>query len=100
MDGADENFAKDMNTLIKNVDRLRHATGASVMLIHHTGQKGDRERGSSALKAAADVFIKLSGNVTTTATLRCEKMKTATRFDPISLCFEPTGQSLAVVSRG
>jgi hypothetical protein len=100
MDGADENFAKDMNTVIKNVDRLRHATGASVMLIHHTGQKGDRERGSSALKAAADVFIKLSGNVTTTATLRCEKMKTATGFDPISLCFEPTGQSLTVVSGG
>ncbi len=100
MDGADENFAKDMNTVIKNIDRLRHATGAAVMLLHHKGQKGDRERGSSALKGAADVFIKLNGNVTTAATLHCDKMKMATAFSDISLRFEQTGDSLAVVSRG
>jgi hypothetical protein len=99
MDGGDENFAKDMNAVIKHVDRLRQETGATVMLLHHPGQDTSRERGSTALKGAADVVIKLTGKVTDTVTMRCDKMKMAAPFEKVSIQFEETGQSLAVVSR-
>jgi hypothetical protein len=100
MDGGDENVVKDMNAVIKNVDHLRHATGAAVQLIHHTGHDKSRERGSSALKGAADVFIKLRGNVAGSVTMVCDKIKMAAPFDDITIRFESIGQSLAVVSRG
>ena len=98
MDGGDENVVKDMNVVIKSVDYLRRTTGAAVMLIHHTGHDKSRERGSSALKGAADVFIRLSADVSKSVTLHCDKMKMSKAFDDVTLRFEPTGDSLAVVS--
>jgi DNA-binding transcriptional ArsR family regulator len=56
--GGDENSARDMGTFIEACDEIRKRTGAAVLLVHHTGKDGDLERGSSALRAGADVMIK------------------------------------------
>ncbi|MBI4898734.1 MAG: AAA family ATPase [Actinobacteria bacterium] len=67
--GGDENTARDMGAYVANVDRLRNEFGAAVKIIHHTGWDGERERGSIALRGAADftVHIKADGhNVTLT----------------------------------
>lgn len=57
---GNENQQQDMNAYVQALDRLRIATGAHVMVIHHSGV-GDaaRERGSNVLRGAADTIIKV-----------------------------------------
>jgi hypothetical protein len=56
--GADENAAKEMGILVENCQTIVNATGASVVLVHHTGKDESRGmRGSSSLPAAADTEI-------------------------------------------
>ena len=60
MGGGDENNAPDIADLMRNLDLIRRATGAHVMLIHHSGKdvgRGAREH--SALRAAIDTEIEL-----------------------------------------
>ena len=40
MVGGDENSAKDMGLFIAHADALRKETGATVLIIHHTGKNG------------------------------------------------------------
>ena len=56
MDG-DENSSKDMSLAIAAAKRIIGVTGATVILVHHTGKKGVEERGSSALRGAADTMM-------------------------------------------
>jgi hypothetical protein len=57
---GDENKQADMNAYVSASDRLREATGAHVMIVHHTGVHADkRERGSNVLRGAADTMIKV-----------------------------------------
>lgn len=58
MGNADENTAKDMNVVYKRVDSIRRQTGASVLLVHHSGKDVDRgSRGSTSLPGAVDTVI-------------------------------------------
>lgn len=63
--GGDENAAKEMGQFVEGCRQLQRDTGASVLLVHHTGKGGSlpnvkpTERGSSALRGAADVMIRL-----------------------------------------
>lgn len=60
MAGGDENSAKDMSLLIARAQRIQTETGAHVSMIHHSGKDaGKGPRGSSVLKPAADVEIKV-----------------------------------------
>jgi hypothetical protein len=58
--GGDENTSKDVGEFIDACRRLNEQTGATILVVHHTGKTGDQERGSSALRAAADAMIKVS----------------------------------------
>ncbi len=61
--GGDENSSTDMGALVKNVDRLRQATDAHVMLVHHSGKDRARgARGHSLLRAATDTEIEIADN--------------------------------------
>ena len=62
MTGGDENSAKDMGLFVLRCAKLRDRTGAAILLVHHTRGDGERERGSSALRGAADVMIALSSD--------------------------------------
>ena len=55
--GGDENSQKDAGLAIDACERVRRLTGASVLVVHHTGADGMRERGSTALRAAADLSL-------------------------------------------
>lgn len=57
--GGDENSSRDVGLFVHGVDQVRAATGAAVMMVHHTTKKGNSERGSGALRAAADVMLSL-----------------------------------------
>lgn len=59
--GGDKNSAQEMGEFVGGLDWLKQKTGAAVMVLHHTGKKAqETERGSTALRAAADVMIRVS----------------------------------------
>jgi archaellum biogenesis ATPase FlaH len=80
--GADENDTHDMGRFISACDRLREATGATVLVVHHTGWDETRERGSSALGAAVDARFKMELNGDQVV-LRCTKQKDAPATPPM-----------------
>jgi hypothetical protein len=55
--GANENQTQDMGQYILAADRLKNATGANVMIIHHSGRNSDRERGNVALRGACNTIF-------------------------------------------
>lgn len=58
--GGDE--TKDMGALVVNIDRIRQATGAHVLLVHHSGKDLSKgARGSSELRGAIDTEINIEG---------------------------------------
>jgi len=102
--GADENSARDMGQVVEGFETLKYETGATVLVIHHTRKDGLSERGSSALRGAADVMIgceKAEGDAGPAAQLSCEKMKDDEPFKTFSVSFEkvelPNGKSSLVV---
>jgi hypothetical protein len=59
--GADENSGEDMGAVLKKCRRLHEATGAAILLIHHSGKDASKgARGWSGVKAAADAEIEVS----------------------------------------
>lgn len=61
MVGGNENDAKDAGTMVAHCARIHKATGAIVILVHHSGKDAaSGARGSSALRAAADVEIEVT----------------------------------------
>ena len=55
---GDENSARDVGRFVAAVDQLRAAANnATALVIHHTGKKGDDERGSSSLRGASDQMM-------------------------------------------
>lgn len=61
-EGMEENSAKEMGILIGQCERLRAATGACVLLVHHTGHGGERGRGSSAVLAGVTTELLLESD--------------------------------------
>jgi hypothetical protein len=102
MVGADENSAKDMGLAIDGIDRLRKETSAAVLVIHHTTKNRQTERGSSALRGAADVMIECKRPDQGDVHFECAKMKDAEPFKEATLGMEkvPVGSSssLAIAS--
>lgn len=80
---GDENTAKDAAMFVRNCDLIRQASGAHVMVIHHTGKDEERgARGSSALRAAVDNEIQVS------ADWRIVSRKQRDQEPPDPLCFK------------
>jgi hypothetical protein len=60
MAGGNENSAEDMTAIVENCDRIRHATGAHVCIVHHSGKdEAKGARGHSSLRAATDTEIEI-----------------------------------------
>jgi RecA-family ATPase len=99
MVGADENAAKDMGRAIAGIDWLRQETSSTVLVLHHARKNGGSERGSSALRGAADVMIECS-RAKDAVRLECSKIKDAEPFKKGALPLEKidlgTSGSLAV----
>ena len=83
---GDENSAKDFGIFLNNIDKYLRSTGATVIVIHHSGHGNqERSRGSSAIKAAMDVEYMVT-NVDGVVTMTCTKSKD---FDkPESIAFK------------
>jgi hypothetical protein len=82
--GIDENSAQEMGRVIQAVDYVRETAGAATLLVHHSGWNDERERGSSALRGAADLMLHMRPSKAddTVLELRNTKMKEAEQWQP------------------
>ena len=99
MVGGDENSARDMGIAVGQSDRIRKATGATVLLVHHGNKAGSGERGSTALRGGADFMLELS-RTNERLTLSCSKQKDAAPFPNLHLHLVPpaSGVSSCVIA--
>jgi hypothetical protein len=93
----DENSAKDMGLFIEACDKIRRATGAAVMPVHHSGKDArNGARGSSALRAAVDMAheVQRDGEL---VTLACDKSKDIAKPDSIYLHMMEVAESVVLM---
>ncbi len=98
---GDENTQLDMGRFVRGIDRMRQEFQATVIVVHHTRLDGDRERGNTALRGAADTMIAThrSGK-SDKFTLECTKQKDAIEFETLALRMQQVeGTSSAVVGK-
>lgn len=105
MAGGDENSAADMGRLVRNVDLIRAATGAHVLLVHHSGKEEARgARGSSALRAAVDTELQIADSKILNPKQRDHEQQPPRgfRLRPVPLGTSPKGRPVvsAVVQIG
>jgi len=74
---ADENSAQDMGKMLHACRWAASELGCAVLLVHHTTKGGGSERGSSALRGAADFMIEIRriSDTGTKALMHCSKLK-------------------------
>jgi hypothetical protein len=101
---GDENKQEDMGRFIQGADRFRRQFDATVLIVHHTRLDGDRERGNTAFRGAADTMLKITrqgenGQIV----LKCDKQKDAEGFGLVGLRFkaiEDTDSGVLVPTKG
>jgi len=95
--GRKENDNSDMGEVVAALDYLIGATGAAVLLVHHSG-KGDADdgRGASAIKAALQTQIRVCARKGMTVEVKQTKQKDHPEIGPYFLQMEPFGDSLVV----
>ena len=96
--GADENSAKDMGRYIASMKRLRDATGAAVVVVHHSGKDVSKGmRGSTALLGAMDTTVEVDRDKDRRAiTVTVQKQKDAERETPMRFTLERMADSLVL----
>lgn len=58
--GANENRSEDVSVLLANGERIRDATGAAVLWVHHKNAGGEKPRGHTSLLANVDASIEVN----------------------------------------
>ena len=95
MAGGDENSTQDMSAVVAALNRIRAETGACVLITHHTGWNAERERGSTALRAAMDVMYSLKQE-DGVLTLECTKLRDGVAPQSIHLRLRRIAESCVV----
>ncbi len=93
MAGANENASEDMGKALAHCKGIFKATGAMVLLVHHSGKDSSRgARGWSGMRAAADVELEV------TRTLQGRALRTTKQKDGAD--YQEWGFGLEVVNIG
>lgn len=84
--GGAENMSEDMGSLVRNADRIRAATGAAVVFVHHSGKtEAAGSRGHSLLRAALDTELEVTRDeATKIATCTTKKLRDLPEAEPFS----------------
>lgn len=95
--GADENSARDMGVIVDHLDQTKRATGASILIVHHSGKETSAgARGSTALKGAVDTELQVTA-ADTRHTLKITKQKDGAEPQPYRFVRQPAGDSVVLV---
>jgi hypothetical protein len=102
MPGVDENSAQETGVVLDALGMIQRATGATVLVLHHT-QKADatKYRGSSAIYAGVDTAILITHEpISGIRTLRCDKMKDGQEFTDCDFELHQVGASCVMAPAG
>jgi hypothetical protein len=95
--GGDENSAQDAGIAIDVCEKIRAETGASPLVVHHSGADGMRERGSTALRGASDCTLHMDKQEASgLITLTCKKSKDSEPFAPMRFMLRQYGHSVVL----
>lgn len=97
MIGADENSAGDTGSFMDGAAMIQRKTGASVVIVHHSGKdKSKGMRGSSAIEGAVDTAVKVERTDDGVIKVKCGKQKDFEEFGAFALHIKPLGDSLVL----
>ena len=96
--GAEENSAVDMGRLVDAAEKIRIASGACVMFVHHEARAGDNMRGSTALEGAATTILRVEKDGSRLQ-LTNPKQKDAAEADPMTLWVVPRLHSVVIAGK-
>lgn len=91
--GGDENTAKDTGLAIHHCAIVQRALGTAVNLVHHTNRAEKGERGSGAIRGAADSMIELAPTGDGSVKVSCSKLKDDEPWEPVEYVFRKVGNS-------
>ncbi len=91
--GGDENSSKDCGIAIRHCAHIQRRLDTAVVLIHHTNRAERGERGSGALRGAADSMIEVSHREDGLIQFDCSKMKDEEPWESEFYGFSPYGTS-------
>lgn len=91
--GGDENSAKDVGLAIHGCSQLQRAFAAAVCLIHHTNRADRGERGSGALRGAADLMMEVVSMGDGVIRVSCSKSKDREPWESEDLIFRQVNGS-------
>lgn len=98
MTGGDENSSRDTGLAIDVCETVRARTGATVLVVHHSNVEGGRERGSGALKGAADAQMRMEKDEKTgVVQFSCVKMKDSEEFETRQFVLSQFGHSAVLL---
>jgi hypothetical protein len=95
MVGGDENSAQDMGRAVDALERIRRASSATVLPLHHDTKDGGTPRGSSALHGAVDTLVQTIAEGDRTL-IRVEKQKDSEAAPDFALYARSYGESIAL----
>lgn len=93
MIGGDENSAKDVGMAVHGCSTLQRKFSAALCAIHHTNRADRGERGSGALRGAADVMIEVTSSGDGLIRAFCSKTKDSEPWETDTFMFHPVGSS-------
>lgn len=94
--GVEENSNTAMGEFVDQAERLRRASGATVVIVHHIGRTGDTGRGATTLDGAMSTIIKVTKD-DDRVSLECQKNKDGAEWDPIHLRPAEVGDSVVLM---
>jgi hypothetical protein len=99
MPGGNENGPEDMGRFILAIDQLRHATGACILVVHHSGKDQTAgARGHSSLLGAIDVELEVKNGGDGIIRLGITAVKEhPDGGQPLRFALRPAGTSAAIV---
>lgn len=96
--GGDENSAKDMGLAVRNSAIIQRQLQTAITWIHHTNRAERGERGSGAIRGAADAMIELTANGDSVIRVSCSKLKDDEPWITEELRFLPVADSGVLVA--
>lgn len=73
--GFEENNNSEMSQMVEAIGKLRRATGACVLVVHHLGRSGSDARGASAIDGAQDSELRLTRTADLRVVLESDKQR-------------------------
>lgn len=93
MVGGDENSAKDVGMAIHGCTQLQRVLSTAVCLIHHSNRADRGERGSGALRGAADTMIEVVAGGDGLIRVSCSKSKDTELWETENYTFHQINRS-------